>query len=528
MKRSGGVTAAAISLIAANTAYCVHVFWPMPPIGREGSGVLITGTIFQLVFCAWGIVAGIGLLRLRRWARLCALTISALVILFAIPQLLSAPKLIRATTGIPTISSGHFIFHEYLQLIEFGLVPVALGFWWLILFARRGVRRQFAPAAPAGEGNPPAPRSSAVDAAAIVLFVGSAFALLLAVMMLLIPSGPLQSAAALPLRGTLIGMGVVYVLVAVWGVITGVGVIKRRPWGRILMIATAAIGAAFSVLGSFGAIIGPLMMASEPGLPASAARSIMITAIAIMLIPLGISIWWLVLFTRPRVALEFSSPGPSPAAPQIPLPAIEPQLELAVAPATSFAAAEIPLSIRIIAIVEILLAALTLLSPWYSKLMNIKSPLLIFGFLVHGWGVDAFYVVCGIAPILFCIEIFRRRSWGLDGLILFLLAQIVNYGLMLISPARARFNAELQAQAQSLIAQIKLPAGSSPFSPLSHMNLFQNLSFGVSMILFAVLLYFLITRRKAYREACRPVSPLSPPAAIAPDTSTPPRPGEAQ
>jgi len=500
MKRSAGVTVASISVVAASALYCLHVFYSLPPVKREGFGILMAGSIFALGFAAWGIATGVGLLRLRRWAWLCVLTFSVVIILFAIPQLLGAPRLIRATTGVLTVSSGHFISHEYFESIGLGLVPFALGVWWVLFFTRRSVRLQFAAVLTAREETIAPPHSDAVNIAAIVLFIGSALLLLLAVIMSLTALGPPPPGIAFPFRGMLIGIGFLYLLISAWGFITGVAVIQRRPWGRILMIVTGALGVAFSVLGSFGVIVGTFVTQSTPQMPPSAARGALITGSAIVGIPLGISIWWLVLFTRPRVTLEFAAPSVDPA--PVLLAATVPQQEFTPAPHASFAMAEIPLSIRIVAVVEILFAALRLFGPLYSQLTNLKVPILVFGFLVHGWGVNAFYILSAIIPIVFCVAIFRRKFWGLDALAVFLLAEMANLALMIVSPARVRLNAELEGQMQRLMGQMSLPQGSPPPFPFAHVNQFQDIAFGISILFYAAMFYFLLTRRKAFRAAC--------------------------
>lgn len=512
MKRSPGVTAAAISVIAASAAFCVYAAWPLrnaSAMHGEELGTLITFSIFQLAFAIWGIATGAAILRLRRWAWLCALIISVLLILNNVPALFGARKLIRATTGVSTISGGNFISQQYIHLVALTVIPFALGVWWLILFPRRSVRLQFAPLAPAGEGSPAPFRSAAVDASAIALFLGSAFMLLLAVMLPLTALAPPQPDLAFPFRGMLVVVAFLYLFVAAWGTITGVGVVKRRPWGRILIFVTAGIAIAFCVFGSIGIVIAPLMTPPPPDIPASSMRDAIIAGVGALLIPLGIAVWWLVLFTRPRVAGEFAAASSLPSMPSL---VFEPQPQIMPTTAAPFAAPEIPISIRVIAVVEIIFGALTFVGPFYSRLMNLKPPLLAFGFLVHGWGVSAFYVFLGITPIIFGVAILRRRVWGLDALIIFLLAGIANYGLMFVSPARARYNSEVQAQIQNFTAQIKLPDGSPATSPFEHMNIFRDMGVAFSMVLFAVLLYFLFTRRRAFREACvaAPLPPYSP------------------
>lgn len=518
MKRTVGVTATSVCVIAASAAFCVYEGWSLVSEAtrhRQGFGVLALLWICALVFGAWGVVSGIGVLRLRRWAWLCVLVISALLILVNIPGLLGAPKLIRATTGVPTVSAGNFVSHQYFHLIWLTLVPFALGLWWLLFFTRRGVRLQFASAAPAFaiEGNFIPARSDAVTASGIILLFGSALVLLGAVIMPLTAFEAPQTQPEIPFRGMLVVVGVMYALVAAWGVVTAIGVLKRRSWARILMIVTAACGAGFALLGSAGALMGMMITASKEQISSSAMHVAAVAMAGIVLVPLGISVWWLVLFTRPRIALEFASPSAAPGFPLAEVPAaplpmsVQMQPEIAPVPAAAplrLAAPAMPLSIRIVAVLEILFGVLALFAPLNAKIMGAKVPTLIFGFVVHGWGVNVFYIVCGVAPILFGAAILWRKAWALDAMIAFLLAQIANFASRFVSPERARFDAELQTQMQSFTARIKLPDGSAPPpSPIfAHMNVFYDVTFAVSIVLYAALLYFLFTRRRGFRSAC--------------------------
>ncbi len=155
MKRSGGVTAAAVMLIVASVlvtfgglfgvlgtvlAQSVGSKLPAPVFARE-----LAGTIVVLLIAIWGIVTGVGVLRLRRWAWFCALVISGLLVADALRTLVEARTLIRATTGVPTVSAGNFVAFEYFGLAIVTLVPLALGLWWLIAFLRPSARAQFAP-----------------------------------------------------------------------------------------------------------------------------------------------------------------------------------------------------------------------------------------------------------------------------------------------------------------------------------------------------------------------------------------------
>ncbi|HEV2287420.1 MAG TPA: hypothetical protein VGR81_00545 [Candidatus Acidoferrales bacterium] len=158
-------------------------------------------------------------------------------------------------------------------------------------------------------------RSGAVTAAAVVMFIGSALLLLMTAVMLL---GGLvaQFSAQLPQeqRGLEIMVAAMYALGMIWGVATGIGVLQLRPWARISAIVMSVLAIGFSCMGILGAAIVPRIMESQPNVPAQFVELGVIIAVVGMLIPLGIAIWWLILFTRKRVILEFSTRGAAPLA----------------------------------------------------------------------------------------------------------------------------------------------------------------------------------------------------------------------
>ena len=154
MKRSGGVSAASVLLIVASVLVTFGAFFAVlgsmllqsvgPKLSAHAFARELGGAIAVLLIAVWGIVTGVGLLRLRRWAWFSALAISGLLVADALHVVFDARKFIRATTGIPT-SAGHFVAVEYLGLALATFGPLGLGVWWLIAFLRPSGRAQFAP-----------------------------------------------------------------------------------------------------------------------------------------------------------------------------------------------------------------------------------------------------------------------------------------------------------------------------------------------------------------------------------------------
>jgi len=101
---------------------------------------------------------------------------------------------------------------------------------------------------------------------------------------------------------------------AVFGIFVGVGVIRRRNWARI----TILVWAAFMTLVSLGAITFSLLIfgaiqTQMPNVnPVEAAKIAQFMRIFVVIfygIPACTGIWWLILFTRKRVAAAFTNPA---------------------------------------------------------------------------------------------------------------------------------------------------------------------------------------------------------------------------
>jgi hypothetical protein len=185
-------------------------------------------------------------------------------------------------------------------------------------------------------------RSGDVTAAAIILFFGSG---LLVLLMLLAVLGAVTTQMPPEARyGEFLGFGF-YVVFAAWGIANGVGLLQLRPWARISMIVMSVGAIFFSFFGAIGLMLVPRIVAQSADVPPGAGVVVAIVGTAMLLVPLAIAIWWLVLFTRERVVVEFatgSAAQSSLASAELP-PTISPTPSQFV---TAPAMPGIPLSIR--------------------------------------------------------------------------------------------------------------------------------------------------------------------------------------
>ena len=331
-------------------------------------------------------------------------------------------------------------------------------------------------------------RSGDVTASAIILFCGSGLIILMAVLMVLAftttPLPPEQ-------RAVEVMMPIVYALIAAWGIATGVGILQLRPWARISTIVMSSAAIFFTVCGALGMMMVPLLLQQEPGVSAAAVKVVVFVGLIIMAVPLAIAIWWVILFTRKRVQLEFATRGATGIASTTPGAGIAADFAptFAVAPSTP----QTPISIRVIAIFMLVTAPGALLS--LPLAIRAHLPTIILGVWMTGWTTPAYLVISVAIQIVLSVAILRRRFRALDGLIAYLLFATLNALLFFISPARsAFFDAITRAQSTT--------PGVDPELMGRFMKMVMPIIMGFSILLFALALYFLFTRRKAYRAAC--------------------------
>jgi hypothetical protein len=136
-------------------------------------------------------------------------------------------------------------------------------------------------------------RSGDVTAAAMVLLTGTGFLFLLW-MIAAIHSFEISLLLGLP---------------AIWGIATGIGILKLRSWARGSMVTLSITVIFLASLVALAGTLGPLLARNQPHTLASSVATVAEGMLVGVPVPFGVAVWWLVLFTRKRVATEFASRG---------------------------------------------------------------------------------------------------------------------------------------------------------------------------------------------------------------------------
>ena len=264
MNRSGGVTFSAILLficggfqLLSGLLFAVVFFMgartsfsDYGDMAHFIGAILLVGMVFTIAVGVLAIATGIGLLRLRNWARISTVVFAALLVFVCLPGLAMIPVLpLNSDPQMPT----QMISAMRIGLGVFYGLFCALGGWWLYYMNSRAIKSQFGsaqipsapPAASAYSASPhfpvlpPSPAGSrrpvSITIIAVLLLIGAASAPISLLVMRAIPLPPYPT----PFMGFgLQGWSVIcfVVGVCVLTALAGIGLLKLKPWGRTLAI----------------------------------------------------------------------------------------------------------------------------------------------------------------------------------------------------------------------------------------------------------------------------------------------------
>jgi uncharacterized membrane protein (DUF2068 family) len=244
MKRSTGVTVSAILVFLGSGLTLVFgalmafaiVFMPrtpaQPPFVRYALAFMI---VLYMAFAIWGIASGVGLLLLKRWARISMIVFSCILLFFTVPALVIVPFLPMPR---PPDSAGDIVLAMKIGMSVFYGIFAAIGGGWLYFFNRKSVKEQFS--RPAEVVDSTAPAFPRVKRPLSISIIGW---LLAATSVLALPT-PLLGFPML-FMGFLVTGWKVTLFMLTWCIvqgIAGVGLLRLRSWGRTLSICLFSFG----------------------------------------------------------------------------------------------------------------------------------------------------------------------------------------------------------------------------------------------------------------------------------------------
>jgi hypothetical protein len=345
------------------------------------------------------------------------------------------------------------------------------------------------------------PAVTTVGVIAIIFSVFGVLGSLIASLgILLIPNLQTHTGPAFPreVRVMTEAMMLFMVALCVFGIFVGVGVLRRRNWARITMLVWGGIMAFFGLaivafsLVIFNAGTGVNMPNSNGVDPAQIMRITRIFMIIFYGLPAGIGIWWVVLFTRPRVAEAFTNPAPLVPYPPVidasgfPQPTVQVAAPIQKRPSC-------PLPLAVLAGFFLLGAVSILLFPFMPQYADL--PALFFGHAFSGAAAKFVYILLGVISGVTAAGIFKLKPWALHTQIALQFFGLLNCTVTFLSPA---YLPTMRAAMAKVYSQNPFLAGTTPYFSDTYFR--SIMIFGMVMIV-VVLAIFLWQRPRFLEQA---------------------------
>jgi hypothetical protein len=326
-------------------------------------------------------------------------------------------------------------------------------------------------------------RSDGVTAATVIVFIGSSLALLYgafaALLPSFVPSGPQQAPF---LRYTLIGVAIFELAFAIWGILSGIGLVLLREWARISMVVFSVL---LLICSLPALLITPFVpMGQGPGVPTNAeipANAVLMIKIGIEVfygIMVGIGVWWLWFFNTRSVKEQFRSVTPEVFSETVPL-----------RPGR-------PLSISIIGCLMVISSFIVL------PFLFLHFPFLFLGVLLTGRKASLVILAWCAVQATAGVGLLRLQPWGRILSICVFIFGLFNGAATFLVPGAAN---RLSQVIETVQARMGTPMSPQPF--MMHASMWIG---GIAGVAFAAIqLWFVITRKKAFEaSSAETVQPL--------------------
>ena len=277
------------------------------------------------------------------------------------------------------------------------------------------------------------------------------------------PAGqPLPSAAVIAIMASL------YLAFGIWGVVSAVGLLRRKNWARICFLIFGGLLAFFALSAAAGSLIVALALPGTipPNVPPGLVRGVAVAFIVISLICLAIAIWWLVYFNRSSVKAAFGTGVAAASQPR-----------------------QLPLAVSIVAWLLVGGGVINGIQMLFSY------PLVLFGIVLRGWAAGLALALFAAVSVSAGIGLLKKRIEAHSlavGYFVFGLLNVVSY---LVLPGSFDRMQELVRETQSNQA---LPVNA--MSPIMVVGML------TSIIGMSALLWFLIKARRPFIDACRSIA----------------------
>jgi len=341
------------------------------------------------------------------------------------------------------------------------------------------------------------PRSAGVTVSAVVAIIGSTFTILVSALMLLLGFAFVSKsgqAANVPVNiGAVLGVEAAVTFgFGAWGLAAGIGLIYLKRWARISILVFAGILVVFTLPGALIMAFIPLPKPNDPNLPVHFMALMRIGMLLFYAAFAALGGFWLYFFNKRAVKAQFQGMQGAPESAAgdsflgVPAPAI---LDSSESPGAR------PLSITIIGWFLLIGSAIAPVGLLINRALfpGMQIPLYFLGLFLLGWGAHVVFIAWMAAQMAAAVGLLRLRNWGRLAAIALQCLGAINAALLLVVPGhRGRFQQIMETMMASMNASMHQP---EPFVfPMW-------IGFVGVFPMVGVILWFLITRREAFRSS---------------------------
>jgi hypothetical protein len=298
--------------------------------------------------------------------------------------------------------------------------------------------------------------SASVVAAGVVAAVGGALAACFVVgMLVVLPFASIREPGAIPssLRPLLYVIWIFFLVCDLFVIVVGIELIRLRPWARVALLVVAGCMLFFGVIGIAVIFFTIFLAPADPAV----SKLVLATVLAFVYgIPIGVSLWWLILLTRRSVARQFqTAPAPSPESSQASLPASSPSL---------FNNPQCPLAVRIVAWY---LASFLLFLP-IVPFLPIHIPAYYFGHLFRGPSATLILFLNFAVLSLAGVGLLLLKRWSLP-------LTVASQAILCANGLMAAFSPSFDSVLREVFSELNLPAVPVGVEPMFHYARYFNL-----------------------------------------------------
>jgi hypothetical protein len=330
--------------------------------------------------------------------------------------------------------------------------------------------------------------SGSVIAAGIVAIVGSSLVVLGQCFALfglfLVKTLPASQNLPAPMKTITFAVLFFFIAIAIFGIFTGIGILRLRNWARISALVWAgvtvffiSVSLLFLVVMPFPDIFAPPSLPDVPAAPPVPMLAVKALLFVFYSIPLGIGIWWLVLFNHKRIGEQFAATS---------VPTTTSVLDQPKAPVHP----RCPLPVAVIAGYLLFSFATVLVLP----LLHFPLPVILFGRRIHGSPGFSIFLFTAVLLAFVAIGLLRLKRWSYPLLLGLQLFWLASGTITFLGP-------NYQRQMQEALDEMPFPQSGTSVQFFLHSRSWAIAALLPSMAVVIFLLYYRDRFMKAVEDA---------------------------